>query len=102
MLNRVALDREQRCGDIVVDFVPDLDINWPDSIEVSARAASIRVRLSLPMTSSRCSQSPWTAPSPEEKTSCISVRRPARTEAPRRLMRARGLEPPRAFRLSGT
>jgi hypothetical protein len=29
-LNRVALDREQRFADIVVDFVPDLDINWPD------------------------------------------------------------------------
>jgi hypothetical protein len=47
MLNRVALDREQRFADIVVDFIPDLDVNWPDLIEVSARAASIRVRLRL-------------------------------------------------------
>ena len=49
MLNRVALDRERQFADIVVDFVPDLDINWPDLIEVSARAASIRVRLRLHM-----------------------------------------------------
>jgi hypothetical protein len=49
MLNRVALDREQRFADIVVDFVPDLDIKWPDLIEVSARAASIRIRLRLRM-----------------------------------------------------
>jgi hypothetical protein len=49
MLNRVALDREQRFADVVVDFVPDLDINWPDLIEISARATSIRVRLRLHM-----------------------------------------------------
>jgi hypothetical protein len=49
MLNRVALDREQRFADVVVDFVPDLDRNWPDLIEVSASAASIRVRLRLHM-----------------------------------------------------
>jgi hypothetical protein len=47
MLNRVALDREQGFADVVVDFVPDLDSDWPDLIEVSARTASIRVRLRL-------------------------------------------------------
>jgi hypothetical protein len=49
MLNRVALDRERGFADVVVDFVPDLDTDWPDLIEVSARAASIRVRLRLHM-----------------------------------------------------
>jgi hypothetical protein len=47
MLNRVSLDREQKFADVVIDFVPDLDSSWPDLIEVSARAASNRVRLRL-------------------------------------------------------
>ena len=47
MLNRVALDREPKSVDVVLDFVPDLDTSWPDLIEVSARASSIRVRLRL-------------------------------------------------------
>jgi hypothetical protein len=47
MLDRVALDRAETFADVVVDFVPDIDTSWPDLIEVSARAASIRVRLRL-------------------------------------------------------
>jgi len=49
MLNRVGLDREQKFADVVLDFIPDVDTSWPDLIEVSARAASIRVRLRLHM-----------------------------------------------------
>jgi hypothetical protein len=49
MLDRVALDREQKFADVVLDFVPDVDNSWPDLIEVSAKAASIRVRLRLHM-----------------------------------------------------
>jgi hypothetical protein len=49
MLNRVALDRGQNHADVVLDFIPDLDTSWPDLIEVSARAASTRVRLRLHM-----------------------------------------------------
>jgi hypothetical protein len=47
MLNRVALDRAEKFADVVLDFVPDVDTSWPDLIEVSAKAASIRVRLRL-------------------------------------------------------
>jgi hypothetical protein len=47
MLNRVALDRAEKFVDVVIDFVPDVDTSWPDLIEVSAKAASIRVRLRL-------------------------------------------------------
>jgi hypothetical protein len=47
MLNRVSLDREQTFADVVLDFVPDVDTSWPDLIEVSAKAVSIRVRLRL-------------------------------------------------------
>lgn len=46
-VNRVVLDREQTFADVVLDFVPDVDGSWPDLIEVSAKAASIRVRLRL-------------------------------------------------------
>jgi hypothetical protein len=49
MLNRVALDREKQYADVVLDFVPDVDTNLPDLVEVSARAASTRVRLRLHM-----------------------------------------------------
>jgi hypothetical protein len=47
MLNRVALDQAEKFADVVLDFVPDVDTSWPDLIEVSAKAASIRVRLRL-------------------------------------------------------
>jgi hypothetical protein len=47
MLNRVALERGQKFSDVVLDFGPDVDTSWPDLIEVSAKAASIRVRLRL-------------------------------------------------------
>jgi len=47
MLNRVALDRAQTFHDIVLDFTPDTDTSWPDLVDVSAKAASIRVRLRL-------------------------------------------------------
>ncbi len=49
MLNRVALDRGQNFADVVLDFVPDLDSNWPDLIDVSAKASSTRVLLRLHM-----------------------------------------------------
>jgi hypothetical protein len=49
MLNRVALDRGANYADVVLDFVPDLDTDWPDVIEATARASSIRVRLRLHM-----------------------------------------------------
>ena len=49
MLNRVALDREQNYADVVLDFAPDVDTNWPDLIEVSAKAGSTQVRLRLHM-----------------------------------------------------
>ena len=47
MLNRVALEQETKFADIVLDFVPDDDTDWPDLVEVTASAASIRVRLRL-------------------------------------------------------
>jgi hypothetical protein len=47
MLNRVALNREQTYADVVIDFLPDADPGWPDLVEVSAKAASTRVRLRL-------------------------------------------------------
>src|SRR3954449_11574827 len=47
MLNRVALNREQTYADVVIDFLPDADPSWPDLLEVSAKAASTRVRLRL-------------------------------------------------------
>jgi hypothetical protein len=47
MLNRVALERSETGADVVIDFVPDVDPDWPDLVEVTARAASIRVRLRL-------------------------------------------------------
>ncbi len=49
MLNRVGLDREKEFVDVVLDFVPDVDTSWPDLVEVSAKADSIRVRLRLHM-----------------------------------------------------
>jgi len=49
MLNRVALDRGQEFADVVLDFVPDADTSWPDLIDVTAKSASIRVRLRLHM-----------------------------------------------------
>jgi hypothetical protein len=62
MLNRVALDRKQKFADVVLDFAPDVDTSWPDLIEVSGRASSIRVRFVCICTSSKCSGSPSTAP----------------------------------------
>jgi hypothetical protein len=47
MLNRVALERGESSADVVIDFVPDVDPDWPDLVELNARAASIRVRLRL-------------------------------------------------------
>ena len=71
MLNRVALDREQRFADVLLDFVPDLDTSWPDLSRGecvgrldpgSASAARL--------TSWRCSPSPWIALSQEERANC--------------------------------
>jgi hypothetical protein len=49
MLNRITLEREQTFADAVIDFVADTDTSWPDLIEISARTASVRVRLRLHM-----------------------------------------------------
>jgi hypothetical protein len=45
MLNRVALERKQNYADVLLDFIPDLEGNWPDMIEVSAATRSVSVRL---------------------------------------------------------
>jgi hypothetical protein len=47
MLKRIALERERRFADILIDFTSDLEDDWPDLIEVSAKTASTRVRLRL-------------------------------------------------------
>ena len=47
MLNRVTLEQETKFADIVLDFVPGEDTGRPDLVEVTASAASIRVRLRL-------------------------------------------------------
>jgi hypothetical protein len=47
MLNRVATERHPDYVDALLDFIPDLDGNWPDMIEVSAASRSVRVRLRL-------------------------------------------------------
>jgi hypothetical protein len=47
MLNRVAMERQPGYVDALLDFVPDLEGDWPDRIEVSAASASVRVRLRL-------------------------------------------------------
>jgi hypothetical protein len=73
-LNRVALDQEQRFADIVVDSSPTSTSTGRTLIDVSARAASIRVRFRLHMDELGLLAVAWTAPSPEEKASCISVR----------------------------
>ena len=45
MLNRVALERREKFADIVLDFVRDPGVAWPELIEVSATSDSTRVRL---------------------------------------------------------
>jgi hypothetical protein len=45
MLNRVGLERKRDYADVMLDFVPDLEGDWPDMIEVSAESRSVRVRL---------------------------------------------------------
>jgi hypothetical protein len=47
MLNRVATERKREYVDALLDFVPDLEGDWPDMIEVSAGSRSVRVRLRL-------------------------------------------------------
>jgi hypothetical protein len=47
MLNRVAVERKPDYVDALLDFVPDLESEWPDMIEVSAASKSVRVRLRL-------------------------------------------------------
>jgi hypothetical protein len=47
MLNRVGLERSREFADVVLDFVPDLEGDWPDMIEVSAESRSVRVRLRM-------------------------------------------------------
>jgi hypothetical protein len=45
MLHRVVLEREKRFADIVLEFVSDTNVDWPDLIEVSATSELTRVRL---------------------------------------------------------
>jgi hypothetical protein len=47
MLKRVALERQSTYADVEIEFVPDLEGDWPDRIEVSAETRSVRVRLRL-------------------------------------------------------
>jgi hypothetical protein len=49
MLNRVGLERsrEKEYADVLLDFIPDLEGDWPDLIEVSAATRSTRVRLRM-------------------------------------------------------
>lgn len=47
MLNRVALERRNDYTDVLLDFVPDLEGNWPDKIEVTAETRSVQVRLRM-------------------------------------------------------
>jgi hypothetical protein len=47
MLDRVALDRKKEYADVVIDFVPDPTIDWPELVEVSATSKSTRARLRL-------------------------------------------------------
>ena len=47
MLDRVAVEQDKTFADIVLDFVPGEDTGRPDLVEVTASAASIRVRLRL-------------------------------------------------------
>lgn len=45
MVNRVAVEREERFADVLIDFVRDEDTQWPDLIEVTADKETTRVRL---------------------------------------------------------
>jgi hypothetical protein len=45
MLDRVALEREHEYADIVIDFAPNLSVDWPELVEVSATSKSTRARL---------------------------------------------------------
>jgi hypothetical protein len=45
MLHRVVLEREKRFADIVLEFVSDTNVDWPDLIEVSSTSELTRVRL---------------------------------------------------------
>jgi hypothetical protein len=47
MLNRVGLERNKDYADVLLDFVPDLEGDWPDLLEVSAASKSVRARLRL-------------------------------------------------------
>jgi hypothetical protein len=47
MLNRVELEREKNYADVVLDFVPDLEGDWPDKLEVSMESKAARVRLRM-------------------------------------------------------
>ena len=45
MLNRIALERSGKFADVVIDFVPDPRVDWPELIEVSTTNDATRVRL---------------------------------------------------------
>jgi hypothetical protein len=47
MLKRVALERKTNYADVVLDFVPDLEGNWPDMVELTAESKSVHVRLRM-------------------------------------------------------
>jgi hypothetical protein len=48
VLNRIAVERRDEFVDIVLDFVPDPKVAWPELIEVSATSNATRVRLRVP------------------------------------------------------
>jgi hypothetical protein len=47
MLNRIALERKTHYADVLLDFVPDREGNWPDIVEVTAESKSVHVRLRM-------------------------------------------------------
>jgi hypothetical protein len=47
MLHRIALERQGGFADVVIDFVPDTNVDWPELIELTTTNESTRVRLRL-------------------------------------------------------
>jgi hypothetical protein len=45
VIDRVSLEREKEYADILLEFSPDEDPEWPDLVEVTARSASTHVRV---------------------------------------------------------
>jgi hypothetical protein len=47
MLNRVALERDTKhtFADVILEFVADSNVEWPDLVELTAMSDGTRVRL---------------------------------------------------------